>query len=239
MRADGWCRARCNDESGDGFYPPRSDAGGKDAPGLWKGRNEEPFPLRWEVRGKRAAARAAGGSSRVGPQRLRIGEGQFLNTAARYRDNATTRDPAVPSWARDRPVRGRKPARSRQEGRRRLRGEVFGFWAMCHEHSPLPPPKRGVGPFLHARLRDLRPAGMPLCVSTVFPGEPRRPHAGTRGDGPAGRRESRNLKVGPPRCSAAARLSLAAASQTRRSADPGYGALLWQKKGVTVCSRQC
>ena len=45
LRADGWCRARCNDESGDGFYLPRTDAGGKDAPGLWKGRNSAFSPL--------------------------------------------------------------------------------------------------------------------------------------------------------------------------------------------------
>ena len=30
LRADGWCRARCNDESGDGFYSSRFDAGGKE-----------------------------------------------------------------------------------------------------------------------------------------------------------------------------------------------------------------
>jgi hypothetical protein len=51
LRADGWCRARCNDESGDGFYPPLSDAGGKDTPGLGKERNEAPFPPCWEAKG--------------------------------------------------------------------------------------------------------------------------------------------------------------------------------------------
>src|SRR5689334_19636406 len=37
---------------------------------------------------------------------------------------------------------------------------------------------------------------MPLCVSTAVPGEPLRPHAGTRGDGHAGRQASRHISEG-------------------------------------------
>ena len=125
LRADGWCRARCNDESGDGFYPPRSDAGGKDAPGLWKGRNEGPSPRRREVWGQGPAARTTRGSSPFDPQHLRIGEGQFLNTAARYRDNATTRDLWSFRGASDRPVQGGPPGLVRNDGRGSCGGEVF------------------------------------------------------------------------------------------------------------------
>jgi hypothetical protein len=112
---------------------------------------------------------------------------EYRGAISRERDHAGS---VVRSWDKRSAYSGNKAARPRQERRNRLRGEVFGFGAMCHEHSPLP--HRG-GEWGHSCRPDVPRAGMQewLCFLTFAPGGPALLLAGVRGDRHAGQQESR------------------------------------------------